>query len=234
MTFSILPPEYFPGPLWAAIALSSDVVVLTDTFPYIRQSLQNRARLRTPSGASWLTVPVSRGGVGRPLDSIRTDDSTPWRRTHRRTLQYHYGSSAFGSHYLGLIEAEVFGSARCTSGLLVDLTLASSLFLLRALGAGVRVTTAGALPGRPSRLAAVAASMEAGAVAVLAPGQAVGWTSSMGEARVARWNAVPYRQAFDGWVDGCSALDLLLNHGTRSGAIVRERLTLEPLHAPQS
>lgn len=232
MRFAVLPPEYFPGPEWAAAALSSDVIVLADTFPYVRQSLQNRARLRTPTGTSWLTIPVARGGPGRPLTSIRTDESTPWRRTHRRTLRYHYGSAAFGAHYLPEIEAWVYDSDAGRSGTLLGLTVASCRFLLRSLGATARIVASGALPGSPSRLTDVLSTLEPGAVPVLLPGQAERRAPVAPAALVARWSTAPYRQAFDGFSGGCSALDLLMNHGPRAATLLRERMSLERVAPP--
>ena len=53
------------------------------------------------------------------------------------------------------------------------------------------------------------------------------------ETRVLTYTALPYRQAFEGFVPGCSTLDLILNHGPDAARVLRESTSVAPL-APEA
>jgi len=92
---TIRPPEYFPAlPFWALV-LKCDRVILADTIQYSRQSFQNRARLKTPDGWQWITIPLKGGQRGRPIAEVEIDNTVPWRGKHLRALQYNYRSTPY-------------------------------------------------------------------------------------------------------------------------------------------
>ena len=79
-------PDYFPSVSFAALILASDTLVLADTWQYVRQSNQNRARIRNPDGVQWMTVPLERGAFGRAVSEIRmTSERRGVRVTKRRS-----------------------------------------------------------------------------------------------------------------------------------------------------
>ena len=105
MNFVLRPPEYFPGlPFWA-LALECDRVILADTFQYSRQSLQNRARLRTPDGWQWITIPVIGRQHRRPINEVEIDNTVPWRGKHLRALQYNYRTTPYFEAFEDRFEA---------------------------------------------------------------------------------------------------------------------------------
>jgi hypothetical protein len=102
---TLRPPDYFPGlPFWA-LAVHCEQVVVADTFEYSRQSFQNRARLRTPDGWQWITIPLKGGQRGRPIAEAEIDNTVPWRGKHLRSLQYNYRTSPYFEAFEDRFEA---------------------------------------------------------------------------------------------------------------------------------
>ena len=63
---AIRPPEYFPRLSHVALMHYATHFVLADTMQYSRQSFQNRTRVRTREGSSWVSVPLKGGQHGSP------------------------------------------------------------------------------------------------------------------------------------------------------------------------
>lgn len=89
-------PVYLPWlGLLHKISLA-DVYIFMDDVQYLRGDWNNRNRIKTPNGASWLTVPVALDRSSSPiLKDIRIDDSRfgqkgDWQIEHWRTLERAY------------------------------------------------------------------------------------------------------------------------------------------------
>jgi hypothetical protein len=189
---SIRPPEYFPGlPFWALL-LACDEVVLADDFQYSRQSFQNRARLKTPNGWQWITVPLKGGGRGYSIAEVEIDNSVPWRGKHLRALQYNYRSTpyfeSFEDRFIEFFDQdwETLGSLTVTSiGLVCDI-----------LGLQTPDTAStGGTAGDQSRELILDSDRADGGAAIL------------------EFEPAAYPQNFEGFESGLSVLDLLFNVG---------------------
>lgn len=223
MTFAVAPPDYLPGPELAALAFSCDVLVVADTFQYVRQSLQNRARLRTPTGTQWITIPIRNGQHGRPICRVETDPRSDWRRTHLKAFRYNYGAAPFYDHYQpGLERVLEQDTTR-----LADITVASLRFVLEALRCPARVLCASALAGSPGRFTDVKKHFP-GMVPVLLPGQVARDTGPEGTSLRMDLDLPTYRQSFDGFEPRCSAIDLLLMQGPSAANLIREGTRVRP------
>lgn len=223
MTFTVVPPDYFPGPELAALGFSCDVLVVADTFQYVRQSLQNRARLRTPTGTHWITIPIRNGQYGRAICRVETDPRSEWRRTHLKAFRFNYGAAPYYEHYLPGLE-RVLGHDTFR---LSDFTVASLRFLLEALRCPARVLCASDLAGSPGRTIDVRKHFP-GMTPVLLPGQVSRDSGPDGESLRMDLDLGPYRQSFEGFEPGCSAVDLLLMHGPSAATLIREGTRLSP------
>jgi len=203
MQVAVLPPEYFPGPSAAALMARSEVVVLGDTFRYARQTRQNRACLRTPDGRQWITVPVGHGQHGRAILETRIRESESWRDKHLKALRFNYGTTPYFEHYIDRIE----GVLRRAEGSLASLTVPSTRLVADLMGLEPVWHLASALDGAPRDPEGIRAVLAADRVLVVDPLRA--------GPRVERFpfEAPAYRQRFDGFVPGCSVLDLLMMHG---------------------
>ena len=208
--------------------LAADRVILADTLPFSRQAAHNRARIRGGAAAQWLSVPRQHRGRPTPLAELGIVDDG-WARRAMHALQTAYGMAPYAEHALPEIEAIL--SRRWLS--LGALTVETCRWTHRWLGASSELVVASALAGRPSTPEAIWAG--AGEAPLLAlPESAARDRQRLGApTRVLRLDLAPYRQAFEGFVPGCSSLDLILNHGPRAADLLRAATAVEPL-APEA
>ncbi len=212
---TVLAPDYFPGYEYMAIARRCECVVLADTYQYSRQSYQNRARLRTPQGWQWMTVPLDGRQHGRPILATTIDPRKQWAGQHRRSVQYNYSSAPFYDYYIDRLHAIWDGEWRC----LADLTCASVEVLLRALSSEVEVMRASVLPGAPADLPAIARVLGREEIA-MTRGRYRHDGRLVRDPHVITIEPISYAQNFAGFVPGMSALDVLFNHGPEAGRLI--------------
>ena len=221
---AIEPPDYFPGLPYAALLITASTFVIDSRFQYSRQSHQNRARLRTPDGFQWISVPLTNGQHGRTIYDIQIDYDQNWVKQHLKALRFNYGSTPFFDHYIPEIEElllrrpETLGSLTTGSVRLVHHFLNSP----------------GELHVAPPDTGVEAASdpvddEEAPVQRIQLEGRISARDVELARdhARMIRLEMPPYRQNFDGFNPGMSVLDLLFNHGpAAAGMLNRSVVTL--------
>ena len=198
---AIYPPDYFPtAETMGALSLCS-VVVLADTVPYSRQSRHNRASIRNPNAWQWLSIPVNGGQRGRSIKDTTVNNFEPWRKKHWKALQFNYRSSPYFEFYEDRL-ADLYAAAPAS---LAELTVSSVIRTAKLFDLGPQFVTASELPGSPSTGEACLAAF---------PDQDHFLLPEQGGDTVCRIK--PYRQNFEGFVPGLSAIDLLFNLGPRA------------------
>ncbi len=200
-----------------------DIFVIADTVQYSRQSRQNRARLRTPNGAQWISIPLVGGQSGLDIRSIRVAESANrWQTKHRRALKFNYGSAPYYDHYAPLVLPIL--ESRATD--LVAYTVPSVRTIVRLLKLETPVILASDLHKQPATLAGILDELDGELVSLPDSGAS---DSRHGVARwLLRFHATPYRQNFDGFVEGLSMLDALMNVGPDAGLLACGDVDLFP------
>lgn len=227
---AVCPPEYWPRPAYAALLQQVDCFVLADTFQYSRQSFQNRARVRTPQGWQWLSVPLRGGQHGRPICDVRLRDSEPWQRKHRRALLYNYRTTPYFEFY----EPTLAPLLERPWDRLGELTCATIEVVHGLLDLPARLVRASAWPGAPATLPAILDRLREGhpeehllTLPAAAPHQA----PVAPALHVLHDRERPYRQNFEGFVPGMSVLDLLFNYGPETRRMLEARTELRAYRA---
>ena len=91
MIISIHQPNYLPWCGFFHKMSQSDQFVLLDVVPFSKNSYQNRCRIKTPEGSSWLSVPVvTKGRLGQATSAVEISSSTKWARKHWMTIEQRY------------------------------------------------------------------------------------------------------------------------------------------------
>jgi len=144
----ILQPSFIPWRGYFDQIRKADVFVFYDDVQYDKHGWRNRNRIKTPTGARWLTVPVlHRGNVEQrtPIKDIRVDQHSDWRRKHTLTIEQSYGRAPFFARYEALVK-ETYAR---DWGLLADLTIETTVTLARELGLSTRFVRSSelAIPG---------------------------------------------------------------------------------------
>lgn len=219
-----------------ALMQRADRFVLADTFEHSRRSRQNRARLRTPQGAQWITVPLKRGQSHRSIAEVEIDnrsrdqstDGAHWRSRHRRAMQCDYRSTPYFAHFEPALE-DFFGKAWRHLG---PCACASTRLLVEWAGIEHDLTRASALPGTPATLPAILEALGAEQATVLVPPASAAHDAALLEGtghavRFFAFDAPRYRQAFEGFEPEMSFADLLFGYGPEARAMLAEGARVE-------
>lgn len=215
-TVAIRPPEYFAGLDYLALAQAVDVLVLADTFPYRRRSMQSRARLRTPQGWQWISVPMKGNQSGRPLTEVGVENRERWLVKHWRSFQYNYRSTP----YFELYEPDFAPFFDVTWDALGPLACRSVELACELMELPTEVVRASALPGAPAEVEALLDAVSAEQQLGLADREDGPPPEAVDELLAVE--VAPYRQNFEGFEAGLSAMDLLFNHGPNAAPYLAE------------
>jgi hypothetical protein len=98
MIVSIHQPAYLPWLGYFDRISASDVFVFLDNVQFEKNSFTNRNRIKTSTGALWLTIPVLGGGhLSKTLVDIKIDWTQNWKRKHLEAIKQNYMRAAFFS-----------------------------------------------------------------------------------------------------------------------------------------
>ena len=235
-------PHYLPWLGYLDKLAKADVFVVMDDLQYEAQNFQNRQRLKLDAGATWLTVPVHRGGqVDRICDKKIDNSGSPrhhWARRTWLTLETHYRRAPHFARYAD--ELRDIYARRWDSLLDLDLTMLE--LARRAFGIKtpiVRSSALGLVGVKTERLIDMCKKL--GAHAYLSGSG--GSTEYLDDEQMGRagigliWQrfthpAYPQRYPERGFVSHLGFLDLLLNCGDASRDVLFERS--HPLRAEAS
>ncbi len=238
--FAIQPPEYLPRLVYCALMAGVDRFVVGDCFQYSRQSYQNRARLRTPDGIQWITVPLVGGQFGQSIRETRVDYSHKWQKKHLKALKFNYASAPFYEHYFPDFEA-VFSPRPETLG---ELSLSCLELIHSQLGltCELQVTRVSAREVSDSVSTEIPIDIS-GEISPAGNAPSDVFRHAPGESRlvyledekridteaenimILSYEHPTYRQNFTGFRTGLSVLDLLFMHGPDALHILRSGIT---------
>ena len=204
---AVQPPAYFPPLAYTALLYHVDHFVLADTFRYRRQTFQNRSKLRNAQGSHWIRIPLFGRPEGARIHTVDIETGGRWREKHWRSFLYDYRSTMYFEYYADafrpFFETEWASLAACTCR---SVELQAELF-----GLSTPVTRATDLKGAPTTLASIVAAIGADDVAV-PDDQAVPDDLAATVHRVG-YDHPTYRQNFEDFEPGMTALDLAFNYG---------------------
>ena len=109
---------------------------------------------------------------------------------------------------------------------LADLTCATVELIHALLGLPATLIRASTLTGAPGDLKSLVE--RAGPASLLAPAASAPYDAqAVAPLQVLRYQHPRYRQAFDGFEPGMTALDVLFNYGPEAASIIREGMRIE-------
>jgi hypothetical protein len=217
-------PGYLPWLGYFDQMLHVDAFLVADELPFTTSGWTHRNRVKGPSGAQWLTLPV-RARRGNAICDVALDPASPWPRKHLATLRHLY-ADAPAAALLDALEAVLPAAA--------DRLPAASLPTIRFLAERLGITTpilvsselglearyGERFPERPSATHRIVAYMEALGATELVEGEAgrsyfdVALFESAGlRVHFHHYVHPTHRQLHGPFVSHLSAIDLLLCEG---------------------
>ncbi|RJP50887.1 MAG: hypothetical protein C4586_05065 [Anaerolineaceae bacterium] len=114
-------PNYIPWTGYFYKMTMVDVFVILDTAQFTKNGYQNRAMIKSPTGAQWLTQPVKLAeGAFRPTNEISFAGDR-WRMKHIETIRMNYGRAKFFKDYFDEFAYLIETSGENLSRLNIDL-----------------------------------------------------------------------------------------------------------------
>jgi len=227
-TIAIAQPTFLPWSGWFDLADQVDLLVLLDDVAFSKQSWQQRNRIRTPGGLSYLTVPVHTAGkFGQRICDTDIISDKFVQKTLRSIAQNYRRAEHFDRYYPALCAILEQAAA---SGNLCGLNCGLIEWLAIQLGVdtpSVRSSQLGVGGKRGSHVAMLCEHV--GARRYISPAGAEDYLAEDRGEFDLRSIAVElhvyehpvYRQCFQPFEPFASALDLLLNEGEDAGSILR-------------
>ena len=95
MILSIHQPAYIPWLGYYDRIAKSDVFIILDTVQYQKNSFQNRNKIRTKTGWSWITVPVITKKIlyEKNINQIEIDYNQNWNTKHLKSIKQVYAKA---------------------------------------------------------------------------------------------------------------------------------------------
>ena len=227
-TLAIAQPTFLPWAGWYDLVDQADFLVLLDDVAFSKQSWQQRNRIRTSEGLSYLTVPVlSAGRLGQRICDTKIAGEA-FVRKMLRTVAQNYRRAEFFERYYPEFCAVFEKSA--AGGSLSDLNCRLIEWLASALGITTPSVRSSQLDVGGKRGAHVAMLCEQlGARRYISPPGAEDYLLEDRSEFDRRSISVEihvyehpvYRQCFEPFEPYASALDLVFNEGDRAGDILR-------------
>lgn len=223
-------PEYLPWIGFLNKMDNSNAFVILDNVQYRRNYFQNRNRIRTATGWSWLTVPVKKAPLETFIKDIEVDDSKQWGETHMKGLSQSYSKARHYHEY-----EEFFGRLyeKKWSNLAV-LNIGIIQFMAKALGIRVEIILASKLKatGKSSELL-FGICKEIGADTYLSGKFGRDYLDErlFEEAGIEviyqDFHHPTYQQVYEPFVPDLAGIDLLFNYGAKGIKLIRDGWKLE-------
>jgi hypothetical protein len=222
-------PSYLPWLGYLDKLATSDLFVVMDDLQYEAQNFQNRNRLKLADGPHWLTVPLRSGAqtdrvIDKRIDNTGRGGRHHWQHRHWRTLVTHYGRAPYFPAYADQLE-DVYVRRW---DWLVDLDLhmldlARRWF--RITRPIVRASSLGLSGAKTDRILSMCRAVGA-TVYLSGRGGSTDYLDPAALRRAGiptiwqRFTHPAYPQRYGGFVSHLGFLDLLLNCGPESAAIL--------------
>lgn len=141
MRVTIHQPDFAPWLGFFNRLAHSDLFIILDDVSFNRYGWQHRDKVKTPTGAQWLTIPVKKSGrAGELIKDVELQDFD-WRKKHIRTLETYYGKAPFFMSH----KQPIFDIYTGDSTLLADFNCRLLSFFIRFLGIEIETVYASKL-----------------------------------------------------------------------------------------
>lgn len=226
LSVTIHQPEHLPWLGFIDKLRRCNVFVLLDSVQFEKNYFQNRNRIRTAWGSTWLTVPVFTKGLSdQTISAVGIRNDEPWQRKTIQALSQHYRRSPYMDLYFpGLKEV-----IERRWDLLAELNIALIGYLAESFGISRRVLRSSELEvsGKRSELL-VNICKKVGAKTYISGISGLDYLeeSLFAEARIdvayQDFRHPEYQQCYHPFLPQMSSVDMLFNEGPDSLRILSE------------
>ncbi len=218
-------PAYLPWMGFFDLMDQVDEFIILDDVQFEKQSWQNRNRIKSRRGETFLTVPIRRTGLDTLIQDAQIDYHSPWQKKHLQTLLECYAKTPHIQEYKDWLES-IYAKP---VNLLRDLNNTIIDDIAKKLGISVRISKSSELTTtghKVEKLLNICKTKKADTY--ISPVGAFGYITE--DNRFAEhgirleyqhFDHPVYKQLHDPFISHLSVVDLLFNEGNQSMAIIR-------------
>ena len=222
----IMQPTYLPWLGYFDLMDQADIFVLLDSVQFDKRSWQQRNRIKSPRGELMLTIPVlTKGKFDQRICDVKVDPTYNFSKEHTGAIKLNYAKAIFFKKYFDSIE----GLLNKRQEYLCDFTISFILWIRDMLGIKTKLIRSSSLNVDQSKAELLVQICQAvGAGQYLSPLRSKDY---IGDGRLFADNHIEliyhqythpeYKQLFGEFIPHLSAVDLLLNEGDASLAVIR-------------
>lgn len=235
MKVGVIQSNYIPWRGYFDLIDDVELFVFYDDVQYTKNDWRNRNRIKTPTGAQWLTVPVRHVHSAQLIHETRLEEGLPWRRKHLGSIEQAYRKAPhFDAYYPAF--ARLLSQPYAN---LAELNHALILWLMAQFGITTPIKHSRDYPLAGKRGDRLLALLEqAGATRYLSGPSASSYLDTAEFARhgiqveYKTYDYAPYPQLWGAFAGNVTVLDLLFNTGPEARQHLKSRTIPAPPHRP--
>ncbi len=218
MILTILTPQFAPNLYDLASMLKADRVIFTDLEKWSRKGRTHRAEIRNEEDSQWINLPVVSEDRKKAIKDVRLDHDQQWFEPFWNAILHNYRNATYFDHF----EDELYHDIQQANEFeyLMEFNLYFFERLLRYLEIEIEYELAGKIDCYSTFPDETKKNLSADALYL--EHQSKNYQRQSKQAETALGKHPIYNQAYPGFVEGCSVLDLLLNKGVESFRILEK------------
>ena len=222
-------PGYMPNLGFFKKIQSCDIFVFLDDVQFEKDSFDNRNRIKSSDGVTWITVPLARPVFGKKINEVLISYETDWQNIHCNQIYENYKSAPYFSSYWSDIEKII----TCKYKKLIDLNFKLIEYFNHTLDITTKTIKSSELTvtkTKTERLIEICSKLNATCYISGIAGKDYldEKLFSNSEIKLIYENFIhpTYRQLHGNFIDNLSIIDLLMNEGPRSKKIINDSTNL--------
>lgn len=222
MHLALLQPQFAPNLYDLAAMLKADAIIWEDVEKWSRKGRTHRAQIRGHNGLQWINLPIVTEDKDKAIKDVRIDHSRDWLEPLWNAIYHNYRTSTYFDLYIDELRNDFETAAQFEKLLDFDMYFFERMMIYLEIDLQPKLSsTIPEYDTFPDQF------MEnVGAERLYLEHESKNYQRQTESAVTALKQHPDYPQAVDGFVAGCSSLDLLLNCGKESFKVL-EALVLE-------
>ena len=99
MKIAIHQPEHLPYYGFFNKMSKADTFIILDDVQFLKNTFQNRNRIKNAKGEQWLTVPIKLEHHSQKINEIKIDNSKDWQKKNLLSIKYNYQKTPYFKQY---------------------------------------------------------------------------------------------------------------------------------------
>lgn len=216
MILTILTSQFAPNLYDLASMLNSDRVIFTDVEKWSRKGRTHRAEIRNEKNSQWINLPIISEDRKKAIKDVRLDHDLQWLDSFWNAIHHNYRNATYFDHF----EDELYHDIQQVNNFeyLLEFNLYFFERILRYLEIDIDYELASNVQEYSTFPDECIRNLNADILYL--EHQSKNYQRQSKQATIALQQHPIFSQAYPGFVEGCSVLDLLLNKGVESYKIL--------------